>query len=118
MRFESLLSDITVVDMTSNIAGPTVGRMFGELGANVIKVEPPWGEDARNSTTPFLGREGSLHLAVNRNKRGIAVDLRSADGRAALMRILAAADVFVENTAPGSLSKYGLDYESLKALNP
>ena len=66
-----MLDDLKVIDLTTMIAGPVTARMFSELGADVIHIEPPWGDDGRNSTTPFLGREGVLYAVSNRSKRGI-----------------------------------------------
>src|SRR5947209_5230644 len=88
------------------------------MGANVIKVEPPWGDDGRNSTTAYLGQEGMLHLANNRNKRGVVVNIKTPEGLAVFRRLLSDADVFIENTAPGTLDRYELDYEHVHALNP
>ena len=65
-----ILADLRVVDLTTNVAGPIAARLFGELGADVVHVEPPHGDDGRNSTTEFLGQEGTFHSVGNRNKRG------------------------------------------------
>ena len=118
MVMTTALAGMKVIDLTTNIAGPVAGRMFAEMGANVIKVEPPWGDEGRYSTTPYLGREGGMFLATNRNKRGIVINLKTREGCEAMQRMLGDADVFVENMAPGSLSVYGLDYEGLSAVNP
>ena len=118
MTIKTALTGMKVIDLSTNIAGPVAGRMFAEMGANVIKVEPPWGDEGRHSTTPYLGREGGMYLATNRNKRGIVINLKSREGREAMQRMLSDADVFVENMAPGSLKVYGLDYETLSARNP
>jgi crotonobetainyl-CoA:carnitine CoA-transferase CaiB-like acyl-CoA transferase len=115
---QTALGDLKVIDLTTNAAGPIAARLFGELGANVIKVEPPWGDDGRNSTTRYLGQEGMLHLANNRNKRGIAVNLKTPVGLEVFHRLLSNADVFIENTAPGTLDRYGLDFAHVHALNP
>jgi crotonobetainyl-CoA:carnitine CoA-transferase CaiB-like acyl-CoA transferase len=112
------LSDITVIDLTTMIAGPTMGRLFAELGANVIHVEPPHGDDGRNSTTPFLGAEGTIYSVCNRSKRGIVVDIRQPAGREVLLSLVRTADVFVENMTPGRLDQRGLGYADLHALNP
>jgi formyl-CoA transferase len=112
------LQDLTIIDFTTMIAGPTLTRLFGELGANVIHVEPPAGDDGRNSTTPYLGREGIFYSIANRSKRGIELDLGAPGGADALLRMLEQADIFVENARPGTLARYGLDYESVHARIP
>lgn len=119
MAFTSTaLSGITVVDLTSMIAGPTAGRLFAELGANVIHVEPPYGDDGRNSTTPFLGQEGTFYSVGNRSKRGIVVDIRRPEGREVLLSLVRDADLFLENMTPGRLDERGLGYDDLRAINP
>lgn len=112
------LSDIKVVDLTSMIAGPTMGRLFAELGADVIHVEPPHGDDGRNSTTPFLGREGVIYSVSNRSKRGMVVNIKKPQGRDVLATLVKDADVFVENMTPGTLDELGLGYADLCAVNP
>lgn len=112
------LSDLKVIDLTSMIAGPTVTRLFGELGANVIHVEPPAGDDGRNSTTPFLGREGVIYSVANRSKRGIVIDIKQPEGLDLLLRLVRHADVFAQNMTPGAAERLGLGYEQLKEINP
>jgi len=112
------LTGITIIDMTTNIAGPLAGRILAELGADVIHVEPPWGDDGRNSTTAFLGSEGILYSTCNRSKRGIVVDVKTAGGQEVMRRLLKDADVFLEATVTGTLDRLGLGYETLKAANP
>ena len=92
--------------------------MLAEMGADVIHIEPPWGDDGRNSTTPFLGREGTLYSTCNRSKRGVVIDIKHPDGQDVLRRILRETDVFIEATIPGALEAVGLGYEELKKLNP
>jgi crotonobetainyl-CoA:carnitine CoA-transferase CaiB-like acyl-CoA transferase len=106
------------VDLTTNIAGPLAARFLAELGADVIHVEPPWGDDGRNTTTAFLGREGTLHSSFNRSKRGIAINVKEPSGQEIIRRLVATADFFVEATIPGTLDALGLGYEDLKAINP
>jgi crotonobetainyl-CoA:carnitine CoA-transferase CaiB-like acyl-CoA transferase len=112
------LQDLKIVDLTTMIAGPTMGRLFAELGANVIHVEPPHGDDGRNSTTPFLGAEGSIYSVGNRSKRGVVVDIRTTEGRDVLLRLVRDADVFVENMTPGRLDERRLGYADLRTINP
>ena len=112
------LAGIKIIDLTNLIAGPTVGRLFGELGADVIHVESPRGDDGRNTTTPFLGSEGSMYSVANRSKRGIVVDLKHAEGRELVRTLVRDADVFVQNMMPGALDAMDLGPEQLRALNP
>jgi crotonobetainyl-CoA:carnitine CoA-transferase CaiB-like acyl-CoA transferase len=116
--FRQDLADLTVIDLTSMIAGPTCSRLFAELGANVIHVEPPAGDDGRNTTTAFLGREGVFHSVANRSKRGMTVDYTTAAGREVIYRLVDQADLFVENTRPGMLDDLGLGYADLSLRNP
>ncbi|MGE0542829.1 MAG: CaiB/BaiF CoA transferase family protein [Dehalococcoidia bacterium] len=115
---ESVLRDLKVIDVTSMIAGPTMTRFFAELGANVIHVEPPRGDDGRNSGSEFLGREAPIFSATNRSKRGIVIDIKTARGREVLCRMVSDADLFVENALPGRMEKLGLGYAELSAINP
>src|SRR5262249_50840922 len=107
-----------IVDMTTNIAGPLAARLLAEMGADVIHIEPPWGDDGRNSTTPFLGSEGILHSTCNRSKRGVVVDIKNPHGQEVMRRLLKGADVFIEATIKGTLDRVGLGYEELKQANP
>lgn len=113
-----VLEGLRVIDYTVMIAGSTAGRLFAELGADVIHVEPPYGDDGRNSTTKFLGSEGTIFTVGNRSKRGIVIDIRNPDGRDLFERLVLAADVFIENTTPGVLEKFGLGYEHLSSVKP
>lgn len=112
------LRDLKVIDLTSMIAGPTLTRLFGELGADVIHVEPPQGDDGRNSTSPYMGREGIIYQTANRNKRGIVVDLKRPAGRDLVRRMVGDADMFVQNMTPGTIDRLGLGYSDLHKLNP
>lgn len=113
-----ILEGLRVVDLTVMIAGTTFARILAELGADVIHVEPPQGDDGRNSTTRFLGAEGTIFSVGNRSKRGIVIDIRHPEGRSVFERLLSTADVFIENTTPGVLSRFGLGYDKLTATNP
>jgi crotonobetainyl-CoA:carnitine CoA-transferase CaiB-like acyl-CoA transferase len=115
------LDGIKVVDLSRILAGPYCTQYLGEMGADVVKVEPPGhGDDTRLWGPPFVGEgdEAVYFLAANRNKRGIVLDLKSERGREAVRRLLADADVLVENFRPGTLEKWGLSYAELSALNP
>ncbi|MEV4145133.1 CoA transferase [Amycolatopsis sp. NPDC049691] len=115
------LDGIKVVDLSRILAGPYCTQYLGEMGADVVKVEPPGhGDDTRGWGPPFVGEsdEAVYYLAANRNKRGIVLDLKSDRGREALRRLVAGADVLVENFRPGTLEKWGVGYDVLAELNP
>jgi crotonobetainyl-CoA:carnitine CoA-transferase CaiB-like acyl-CoA transferase len=115
------LDGVKVLDLSRILAGPYCTQYLGEMGADVVKVEPPGhGDDTRIWGPPFVGEtdEAVYFLAANRNKRGIVLDLKSERGREAVRRLAAGADVLVENFRPGTLEKWGLDYASLSAVNP
>lgn len=113
------LRGIRVIDLTHIMAGPTCTLMLADMGAEVIKVEKvPGGDDIRRSIPPTVGDESAAYLMMNRNKRGIALDLRQAAGREALLRLIDGADVLVENNRADTLARLGLGYEVLQARNP
>lgn len=106
------LSDITVVDLTRVLSGPFCTQWLGDLGARVIKVEPPQGDEVRLWGPPFdASGTASYFLGLNRSKEGIALDLRSEEGQEVLFKLLENADVLFENFKPGQLKKWGLGYE-------
>ncbi|TDV54927.1 CaiB/BaiF CoA transferase family protein [Actinophytocola oryzae] len=112
------LEDLTVIDLTQVMAGPFCCQLLGDLGADVIKVEPPRGDATREATGHRLPHgESAAFLAVNRNKRGISVDLRSNGGLEAFRRLARDADVVVESFRPGVARRLGVDYESLRRDN-
>jgi crotonobetainyl-CoA:carnitine CoA-transferase CaiB-like acyl-CoA transferase len=113
------LAGLVVADFSRVLAGPYCTMLLGDLGADVIKVESPAGDDTRSWMPPVTEDGVSTYfLAINRNKRSVALDLR-ADGDLKLARALARrADIFVQNFKPGGLAKYGLDYDSVAAVNP
>ncbi|KPF42448.1 CaiB/BaiF CoA-transferase family protein [Rhizobium sp. AAP43] len=119
------LSGIRVIELARVLAGPWAGQMLADLGADVIKVEnPEGGDDTRAWGPPFVEAPDGENLSAayyhstNRNKRSIAVDLKTPEGQETVRRLCATADVVIENFKRGGLEKYGLDYESLKAINP
>ncbi|MGA6168025.1 CaiB/BaiF CoA transferase family protein [Amycolatopsis magusensis] len=115
------LDGLRVLDLSRILAGPYCTQYLGEMGADVIKVEPPGhGDDTRNWGPPFVGDtdEAVYFLAANRNKRGIVLDLKSERGQEAVRRLVARADVLVENFRPGTLERWGLGYDRLSELNP
>ncbi|SIQ53391.1 Crotonobetainyl-CoA:carnitine CoA-transferase CaiB [Rhizobium sp. RU35A] len=119
------LDGIRVIELARVLAGPWAGQMLADLGADVIKVEnPDGGDDTRGWGPPFVeGKDGenlsaAYYHSTNRGKRSIAVDFSTPEGQQIVRRLAADADVFIENFKLGGLKKYGLDYESLKAINP
>jgi len=116
------LAGLKVIELARILAGPWVGQTLSDLGADVIKVESPEGDDTRKWGPPFIDVEGEQSAAYfhacNRGKRSIVADFRSDKGREIVRRLVADADVVIENFKLGGLEKYGLDYESLKAINP
>ena len=112
------LSGIKVLDLSRVLAGPLCTLILADLGAEVVKVEPPWGDETRGWGPPFLKGESAYFLAVNRGKRSLALDLKTKKGQEVARRLAAGADVLVENFKTGDLGRYRLDYESLKAQNP
>ena len=97
------LAGVRVVDISSSYAAPTASMYLADMGADVIKVEPPRGDDARGWGPPFLNGEAAWFLSVNRNKRSLCLDLRSDEGRELLFQLLETADVFLENIVPTKL---------------
>jgi crotonobetainyl-CoA:carnitine CoA-transferase CaiB-like acyl-CoA transferase len=114
----SPLEGIRVIDLTRYLSGPTLTMLLADLGADVIKVETLPGGDPARQSGPFHGGESVYYLASNRNKRSIAVDLRTEAGRDVLLRLIDDADVFVENFRPGTAVAMGLSSADLHARNP
>ena len=108
------LVGIKVVEMTHMVMGPAIGTILGDLGADVIKVEPISGDKTRNLT----GAGSGYFLTFNRNKRSIAVDVKSKQGKDIVLKLLTGTDVFIENFRSGAMEKLGLGYDDLKSLNP
>jgi formyl-CoA transferase len=115
---EPALSGLRVVEVGNYLAGPFCGRQLADLGADVIKVENPDGGDQVRSTGPFLEGESSNFIRLNRNKRSIALDLKSEGGKEVFRRLIRRADVLIENLRPGTMSDLQLDYQHLSTLNP
>lgn len=112
------LEGIRVVDVTSSLAGPTSTQLLAALGAAVVKVEPPGGDHARAWGPPFLDSEGAMFLASNAGKRSLAVELGDERGRDVVLRLVDAADVFVQSLRPGAAERHGLGADVLRARNP
>ncbi len=113
------LAGLKVIDLTRVLGGPYCTMILSDHGAEVIKVEPPQGDETRDWGPPFnADHDASYFLGVNRNKRSIALDLAQPAGRAVLLRLLAGADVLTENFKPGSMERWGLGYDTLEPLFP
>ena len=116
------LDGIRVIELARILAGPWAGQTLADLGAEVIKVEAPEGDDTRRWGPPWIERNGektaAYFHACNRGKKGVVCDFRTAEGQDMVRRLVADADVVIENFKVGGLAKYGLDYASLSALNP
>jgi crotonobetainyl-CoA:carnitine CoA-transferase CaiB-like acyl-CoA transferase len=108
------LSGLRVVEMTHMVMGPTCGLILGDLGAEVIKIEPPAGDNTRR----LLGSGAGFFPMFNRNKKSLAIDTRDPRGRELVRRLVATADVFSENFKPGAMEQLGLDYARLSAIHP
>jgi crotonobetainyl-CoA:carnitine CoA-transferase CaiB-like acyl-CoA transferase len=113
------LEGVKVVELAQIMAGPTCGMLLADMGADVIKVEKlPGGDDTRSYSEPQIRGESAAFMILNRNKRGIAVNLKTPGGLEVVKRLLADADVVTENYRKGTLEKLGLGYDVLQALNP
>ncbi len=116
---DGALSGVKVVDCTQIMAGPFCTLLLADMGADVIKVEKPnGGDDSRRLGPPFIRDWSAAFLAVNRNKRSIALDLRTEEGKEVFLRLAEGADVVAENFRPGAMDRLGLGYGDLKRLNP
>jgi len=119
------LEGINILDLTRVLAGPTSTQLLGDLGANIIKIERPiTGDDSRNLGPPYLDndskdpKESAYFLSVNRNKHSITIDLTKKEGQNLILKLIKKCDVLVENFRAGNLNQYGLDYKSIKKINP
>lgn len=112
------LEDIRVLDLTRVLAGPAASLALADLGAEVLKVEPPGGGDETRTFPPFRDGESHYYLSVNRGKKSIVVDLKTDDGVAVVKALAAKCDVLIENYRPGVMDRLGLSYESLAVDNP
>lgn len=116
------LQGLKVVELARILAGPWIGQALADLGAEVVKVESPEGDDTRRWGPPFIEREGdktaAYYYAANRGKTCVTADFRTPEGQAEVRELVRDADILIENFKVGGLAKYGLDYPSLAALNP
>src|SRR6476660_9172633 len=112
------LDGLKVIELTRVLAGPFCTMLLGDMGADVIKIEEPGAGDDTRGWAPFIDGQSSYFLGVNRNKRSLALNLKSPDGPNVLRRLAREADVLVENFRPGALDRLGLGYAALSAINP
>ena len=115
-RPDGPLSRLLVIDLTQFLAGPYAAQIFGDLGARVIKIEPPGGEMTRTIAPHFVKGESAYYLAVNRNKESLAIDLKHPRGRAIMLDLVKRADIVLENFRPGVAGRLGIIGESRSQL--
>ena len=114
----SPLAGVRILDLSRILAGPYATMMLADLGAEVIKIEPPGGDDTRTWGPPFGGGEAAYFLAVNRGKKSVVLNLKTEKGSAALARLIASSDVLVENFRPGTLARLGFAPEEVQGRHP
>ena len=117
-RVAGALQGLRVIDLSRVLGGPYCTQSLADHGAQVIKLEPPGGDETRGWGPPFVGETASYFVGVNRNKKGICVDLSREEGRAVLWQLLEGADVLVENFKPGTLERWGMGYDTLAGRFP
>jgi crotonobetainyl-CoA:carnitine CoA-transferase CaiB-like acyl-CoA transferase len=112
------LAGVQVLEVAQNLAGPYCSQILHDLGATVVKVEPPGGDPARSWGPPYVDGAGSIFAAANRGKRSVTLDLRQAADRAALRTLIADNDVLIEALRPGAFAALGFGYDAVRAFNP
>ncbi len=117
MEFSAVLQGVRILDCTRNIAGPVATMLAAEMGADVIKVEPPGGDEMRR-WPPNVDGESVYFVSCNRGKRSIVIDFKSEEGKQLFRRLLATADVMIENYRPGTLEKMGIGWKNMKDAHP
>ncbi len=115
---KGLLDGVKVLDLTRVLAGPYCGMMLADMGADVIKIEVPKKGDDSRGNAPIVNGESAYFMNLNRNKRGITLNLKSEEGKEILRKLVAKSDIILENYRPGVMEKLGLGYEDLKKINP
>ena len=114
---QGALDHLLVLDLTSHLSGPYCGMLLADHGADVIKIEPPTGDSARNMP-PFVNGESAPFMTWNRNKRSVVLDLKQPDDKARFLELADRADIVLENYRPGVLARLGLGWDVLHARNP
>src|SRR5690349_1200161 len=117
-KSKGALAGLKVIDLTRVLGGPYCTMILSDHGADVIKVEPPQGDEVRDWGPPFHDNDASYLIGINRTKRAIAFDIGKPDGRSVLMRLLEGADILIENFKPGSMERWGIGYERLSERFP
>jgi formyl-CoA transferase/CoA:oxalate CoA-transferase len=112
------LEGIRVLDFTRVMSGPFATMLLGDLGADVIKIEPPDGDDTRGWGPPWIGGDSAYFMSANRNKRSIIIDLKKLEGREIVKKLVEKSDVVVENFRPGVAEQLGISYDNLSKINP
>jgi crotonobetainyl-CoA:carnitine CoA-transferase CaiB-like acyl-CoA transferase len=112
------LSGYTVIDLTQGLCGPFASMRLGDAGAEILKIEPLTGDFSRSMGPPFIGDESAVFLSLNRNKKSVVLDIHTPEGQDIVRRLVATADVMLEDFGPGEAEQLGLGYETLQALNP
>ena len=118
MTATGALAGLKVIDLSRVLAGPSCTQILGDHGADVIKVEPPGGDETRSWGPPFVDGTAPYFLGINRNKRGIVLDLSQPGGRDRLLELLADADVLIENFKIGTMERWGIGYDTLAQRFP
>lgn len=118
-RKPGALDGIRVLDLTRALAGPYCTMFLGDMGAEIVKVEQPGvGDDSRGWGPPFIGKESAYFLAINRNKKSLAIDMKTKQGVELVRRLACKADVLIENFRPGTMDRFGLGEAEIRSLNP
>jgi len=112
------LEDIRVLDFTRVMSGPFATMLLGDLGADVIKIEPPGGDDTRGWGPPWIGGDSAYFMSANRNKRSMIIDLKKLEGKEIVKKLVEKSDVVVENFRPGVAEQLGISYDNLSKINP
>ena len=112
------LAGVRVLDLTQGEAGPYASMHLGDLGAEVLKIEPPWSDWARNLAPPSIGKDSALFWGLNRNKKSIAINLQKPEGKQIALRLAETVDIFLESFRPGVIERLGLGYDVVSHRNP
>jgi formyl-CoA transferase len=117
LSYNQPLADVSVLELSTMIAGPYAGQILGDLGADVVKLERPDGGELARDLDPTVGGESFYYLTANRNKRSLALDVTAEDGREVFLDLAAEADVVLENFQPSFTERYGIDYDEVSDVN-